>query len=100
MSFNFIAAVTICSDFEAQENKICHCFYFFPFYLHEVEDGMPPNTVAYLRTPEHRFKWTSVPAVQGPSYSVALRAGPGVGRGQAESWAVLWYQREHIKSMH
>ena len=21
------------SDFGAQENKICHCFYFFPFYL-------------------------------------------------------------------
>ena len=25
--------VTICSDFEAQENKICHCFCFSPFYL-------------------------------------------------------------------
>ena len=31
--FNFVAAVTICSDFGAQENKVCHCFYFFPFYL-------------------------------------------------------------------
>ena len=31
--FNFVAAVTICSDFGAQENKICHCFHFFPFYL-------------------------------------------------------------------
>ena len=30
---NYIAAVTVCSDFEAQENKICHCFHFFPFYL-------------------------------------------------------------------
>ena len=26
VSFNFMAAVTICSDFGAQENKICHCF--------------------------------------------------------------------------
>ena len=25
-SFNFMAAVTICSDFGAQENKVCHCF--------------------------------------------------------------------------
>ena len=25
--------VTICSDFGAQENKICHCFHFFPIYL-------------------------------------------------------------------
>ena len=28
-----MAAVTICSDFRAQENKICHCFHLFPFYL-------------------------------------------------------------------
>ena len=28
--FNFMAAVIICSDFGAQENKVCHCF---PIYL-------------------------------------------------------------------
>ena len=33
VSFNFMAAVTICSDFGAQENKICHCFHCFPIYL-------------------------------------------------------------------
>ena len=32
-SLNFVAAVTVHSDFGAQENKICHCFHFFPFYL-------------------------------------------------------------------
>ena len=32
-SFNFMAAVTICSDFGAQENKVCHCFLCFPIYL-------------------------------------------------------------------
>ena len=32
-SFNFMAAVTICSDFGAQEKKICYCFHFSPFYL-------------------------------------------------------------------
>ena len=32
-SFNFMAAATICSDFGAQEKKICHCFHFFPFCL-------------------------------------------------------------------
>ena len=25
-SFNFMAAVTICSDFGAPEDKVCHCF--------------------------------------------------------------------------
>ena len=28
-----MAAVTICTDFGAQENKICHCFHCFPIYL-------------------------------------------------------------------
>ena len=32
-SSNFVAAVTICSDFRAQEEEICHCFHLFPFYL-------------------------------------------------------------------
>ena len=31
--FFFMAAVTICSDFGAQVNKICHCFHFFSIYL-------------------------------------------------------------------
>ena len=30
---NFMAAVTICSDFGAQENKVCHCFHCFPIYF-------------------------------------------------------------------
>ena len=30
--FNFMA-VTICSDFGAQENQVCHCFHCFPVYL-------------------------------------------------------------------
>ena len=28
-----MAAVTICSDFGAQESKVCHCFHCFPIYL-------------------------------------------------------------------
>ena len=30
---HFMAAVNIHSDFGAQENKICHCFPFFPIHL-------------------------------------------------------------------
>ena len=30
---NFMVAVTICSDSGPQENKVCHCFLFFPIYL-------------------------------------------------------------------
>ena len=36
VSFNFMAAFTILSDFTAQENKICHCFTFPPSMCHEV----------------------------------------------------------------
>ena len=35
-SFNFMAAITVHSDFGAQENKICHCFHFSPSICHEV----------------------------------------------------------------
>ena len=30
---NFMAAVTICSDLGAPQNKVSHCFHFFPIYL-------------------------------------------------------------------
>ena len=33
MRLDFMAAVTICSDFGAQENKVCHCVHCFPIYL-------------------------------------------------------------------
>ena len=32
-SFNFMAAVTICSDFGSPQNKVCHCLHCFPIYL-------------------------------------------------------------------
>ena len=35
-SFNFMAGVTIYSDFGAQENKVCHCFHCSPSICHEV----------------------------------------------------------------
>ena len=38
MSFNSMATITICSDFGAQENKVCHCFHCFPIYL-PLTDG-------------------------------------------------------------
>ena len=34
---NFMTAVTIRSDFGAQENKICHCFYSLPLLLNYEE---------------------------------------------------------------
>ena len=45
MSFNFLAAVTFCSDFGVQENKVCHCFHCFPFICHEV---MGPAVMIFI----------------------------------------------------
>ena len=42
-----MAAVTICSDFGVQENKICHCFRFFPIYL-PWGDGTRCHHLSYL----------------------------------------------------
>ena len=33
---NFMAAVIVCSDVGAQENKVCHCFHFSPSICHEI----------------------------------------------------------------
>ena len=46
-SFNFVAAVTVHSDFGAQENKICHCFHFFPFCLPSC-DGTGWHGLSFL----------------------------------------------------
>ena len=42
--FNFMTAVTLCSDFEAQENKVCHCF---PIYL-PWSDGTGWHDLSFL----------------------------------------------------
>ena len=45
-SFNFMAAVTIHNDFEAQEKKICHYFHFFPYL--PWSDGTRGHDLSFL----------------------------------------------------
>ena len=47
MSFNFMATVTICSDFRVQEEEVCHCFYLSPFFLPR-SDGSDDMTLVFL----------------------------------------------------
>ena len=47
MPFNFMAEVTICKDFGAQENKVCHCFHCFPIYLPQ-SDGTGCHDLHFL----------------------------------------------------
>ena len=44
---NFMAGVTICSDFGAQENKVWHCFHCFPIYL-LWSDGSRCHDLSFL----------------------------------------------------
>ena len=43
----FIAAVTICSDFGAPQNKFCHCFHCFHVYL-PWSDGIRYHDLSFL----------------------------------------------------
>ena len=43
-----MAAVTVCSDFGAQENKICHCFCFFPSSVCYEVMGLDAMTLVFL----------------------------------------------------
>ena len=45
--FNFMAAITICSDLGAQKNKVCHCFHCFPIYL-PWSDGTRCHYLSFL----------------------------------------------------
>ena len=47
VSFNFMAAVAIHSDFGAQGNKACHCFHCFPIYL-PWSDGIGCHDLCFL----------------------------------------------------
>ena len=44
---NFMAAVIICSNFGAQENKVRHCFHCFPIYL-PWSDGTGYHDLCFL----------------------------------------------------
>ena len=46
-SFNFMAAVTICSDSGAQKNKVWHCFHCFHIYL-PWSDGTGCHDLRFL----------------------------------------------------
>ena len=46
-SFNFMAVVTICSNFGAQENKVSHCFHCLPIYW-PWSDGTRCHDLSFL----------------------------------------------------
>ena len=47
VSINFMAALTICSDSRAPQNKVSHCFHCFPIYL-PWSDGTRSHDLSFL----------------------------------------------------
>ena len=62
-----MASVTVFCDFGAQENKICHCFYFFPFYLPWSDGNGTPLQYSCLENPMDGGAWWA--AVHGVTKS-------------------------------
>ena len=58
-SFNFMAAITMCSDFGAQKNKVNHCFHCFPIYL-PWSDGPGCHDLSFLNVELHGITETQL----------------------------------------
>ena len=75
MSFNFMAAVAVYIDFEAQEMKICHCFQFILFNL-PWSDGTGFHDLSYWMFSSQLFHSSVSPSSGGslvPLHFLPLR---------------------------
>ena len=52
VAFNFMVADTLCSDYGAQNHKVCHCFHCFPIYLPR-SDGTRCHDLSFLSLSQH-----------------------------------------------
>ena len=78
VSFNFMAAVTVCSHFGVQENKICHSSHFLPLLFAIKWAGRAPR----------RTDTRSGPSAcsQVPSRPIC----PGKEAKRFKSWCFFW----------
>ena len=75
MSFNIMAAVTICSDFGAQESKICHSFHFFPhLFAMKWWDWMPLTFIFWIVSFKPAFSLSSFTFIKRLCSSSSLSA--------------------------
>ena len=63
VSFNFMAAVTICSDFRAQGKKVSHCFHCFPIYL-PWSDGTGCHDLSFWNVFKPDFSLSSLNSIK------------------------------------
>ena len=104
-----MSAVTICSDFGAPENKICHCFHCFPIICHDLSFWMlsfkPAFSVSSFTFIKRLFSSSSLSAIRVVSSEyllllllllllrhfsrVRLCATPSLGFSRQERWSGL-----------
>ena len=60
-----LQSVTICSDFGAQENKMCHCFHCFPIYL-TWSDGIRWHEQWNITHSQKEQNWVICRNIDGP----------------------------------
>ena len=69
-----MAAVTICSDFGAQKNKVWHCFHCFPNISHEVMGPDAMIFVFWMLSFKPTFSLSSLTFIKRPFSSSSLSA--------------------------
>ena len=85
MSVNFMSAVIVHSDFGAQENIICHCFHFFPFYL-PWSDGAKYILYVWKKV---RVKSLRHVRLFATPWTTASQAPPSMGFSRQQYWSEL-----------
>ena len=92
VSFNFMAAVIICSGFGVQENKVCHCFHCFPTYL-PWSDGADAIIFDLIQKSKHTPQpWGH----QDWLYAFFLISNKMGGLTRTHSW---WWSSESFKDL-
>ena len=77
VSFNFMAVVTIYSDFGAPQNKVSHCFHCFPIYL-PWSDGTGCHDLSLLHegfslvAESGGYSLAVAHVLQGPTFSFSI----------------------------
>ena len=66
-----MAALTLLSDFEAQENKMCHCFHVSPFYL-PWSDGTECHDLSFLNVKHNAGFFTVIISEEKEQNSVMI----------------------------
>ena len=70
-----MAAVTICSDFGAQNNKLCYCFHCFPMYLPWSDGTRYHDLNVEFKTASSLSSFTFIKRLFSSSSLSAVRVG-------------------------